>query len=96
MYNYVIVDVFTNQPFEGNPLAVVLEADGLSPIQMQRIAAEFNLSETVFLVSPGNSAAAAGARIFTPRRELPFAGHPTIGAASVLSARKHAWTVVSY
>lgn len=87
-YEYVIVDVFTATPFQGNSLAVVTEADGLSDTQMQRIGAEFNLSETVFLLPPSNGDAAAAARIFTPRRELPFAGHPTIGAASVLSEQK--------
>ncbi len=89
MVNYVIVDVFTDTPFQGNPLAVVPKADSLSETQMQQIAAEFNLSETAFLSSPTNGEAAAKARIFTPRRELPFAGHPTIGAASVLSAEKN-------
>src|SRR5215469_6318030 len=88
MYEYVLLDVFTSTPFQGNPLAVVPEAHGLADETMQRLAAEFNLSETVFLLPPSNRAAAAKARIFTPRRELPFAGHPTIGAASVLSKRK--------
>ncbi len=86
---YEILDVFTSTPFLGNPLAVVSQADGLTASEMQQIAAEFNLSETVFLMTPANRDAAAKARIFTPRRELPFAGHPTIGAASVLSARKN-------
>ncbi|MBV8638561.1 MAG: PhzF family phenazine biosynthesis protein [Candidatus Eremiobacteraeota bacterium] len=87
-YNYVTLDVFTSTRFQGNPLAVVPDADGFSDNEMQRVAAEFNLSETVFLLPPSNGTAAARARIFTPRRELPFAGHPTIGAAAVLAARK--------
>lgn len=86
-YTYVIVDVFTTAPFKGNPLAVVPAAHGLSDDAMQSIASEFNLSETVFLLPPTLPRAAIQARIFTPRRELTFAGHPTIGAASVLDAR---------
>lgn len=88
-YAYHVVDVFTKTRFKGNPLAVIPEADGLSGAQMMSIAAEFNLSETVFLVQPSNSGAAIRARIFTPRRELDFAGHPTIGAASVVYERMH-------
>ena len=83
--DYVTLDVFTKTPFNGNPLAVVLQAQGLSDAQMQRIAGEFNLSETVFLLPPTTPQASVRARIFTPRRELPFAGHPTIGAAAVFS-----------
>lgn len=95
-YPYLVLDVFTDTAFEGNPLAVVPEANGLSDTQMQKIAAEFNLSETVFLLPAADANAAAKARIFTPRRELPFAGHPTIGAASVLAARGntgHSFTI---
>jgi trans-2,3-dihydro-3-hydroxyanthranilate isomerase len=82
---FVTYDVFTDVRFAGNPLAVVFGADGLSDAQMQTIAREFNLSETVFLRAPANQAHAANARIFTPGKELPFAGHPTIGAAIALA-----------
>jgi PhzF family phenazine biosynthesis protein len=73
------VDVFTNVPFNGNPLAVVLDADGLTLSEMQKIANWTNLSETVFFQS--SDTADYQLRIFTPRAELPFAGHPTIGSA---------------
>lgn len=79
------LDVFTDTPFAGNPLAVVLDADGLSTPQMQRIASEFNLSETVFLCAPRTSGANATARIFTPAYEMPFAGHPTVGTACLMA-----------
>ena len=88
-YEYLVLDVFTKTRFKGNPLAVLPDAQGLSGEQMQTIAGEFNLSETVFLLPPTVANAAAKARIFTPRRELLFAGHPTIGAASVVSAAKN-------
>ena len=81
---YEIVDVFTDRPFAGNPLAVVFGAEALATEQMQTLAREFNLSETVFVLPPSAGAGAAAtyrARIFTPRTELPFAGHPTVGAA---------------
>jgi trans-2,3-dihydro-3-hydroxyanthranilate isomerase len=78
------VDVFTERPLKGNPLAVVLQADGLTGEQMQAIARETNLSETTFLLPPDDPAHAARVRIFTPHVELPFAGHPTIGTAWVL------------
>ena len=77
-YRYRIVDVFTERQFEGNPLAVFPEATGLDDATMQRIAREMNLSETVFIFPP------ARLKIFTPVREMPFAGHPTIGAAYVM------------
>jgi len=77
-------DVFTTQRFHGNGLAVVQDADGLSDEAMQAIAREFNLSETVFLLEPGNKAYSARMRIFTPHNELPFAGHPVVGAAAML------------
>lgn len=81
------VDVFTRRPFAGNPVAVVLEAAGLDAAQMQRIAAWTNLSETTFVLPPTSPAADYRLRIFTPRAELPFAGHPTIGSAhAVLEA----------
>lgn len=79
------VDVFTRERFSGNPLAVVLNAEGLSTQQMQAIAAEFNLAETTFVLPPKDLAHTAGVRIFTPRGEMPFAGHPNIGTAYVLA-----------
>jgi trans-2,3-dihydro-3-hydroxyanthranilate isomerase len=78
---YEIVDVFTDRPFAGNPLAVVFGADSLAGDQMQVLAREFNLSETVFVLPPSSSSATYRARIFTPNTELPFAGHPSVGAA---------------
>src|SRR6266436_2957496 len=79
------VDVFTSDRFAGNPLAVVLNAEGLSGQQMQRVAAEFNLAETTFVLPPKDSAHTAEVRIFTPRYEMPFAGHPNVGTAFVLA-----------
>ncbi len=78
---YAVLDVFTATPLHGNPLAVVLDADGLDDTAMQAIAREFNLSETVFVLPPENPVHSFRARIFTPAEELPFAGHPTVGAA---------------
>jgi trans-2,3-dihydro-3-hydroxyanthranilate isomerase len=78
---YEIVDVFTDRAFSGNPLAVVYDADELSTEQMQALAREFHLSETVFIQAPTRSEATYRARIFTTARELPFAGHPSVGAA---------------
>jgi trans-2,3-dihydro-3-hydroxyanthranilate isomerase len=77
---YEIVDVFTDRPFAGNPLAVVFEAEGLAKDQMQALAREFNLSESVFVLPP-EVGGTYRARIFTPETELPFAGHPSVGAA---------------
>jgi trans-2,3-dihydro-3-hydroxyanthranilate isomerase len=74
-------DVFTNRAFAGNPLAIVLGADDLSPAQMLILAREFNLSETIFVQRPVNPAHTARVRIFFPTAEIPFAGHPTIGCA---------------
>lgn len=82
---YVTLDVFTSERFAGNPLAVVLEAEGLDDAGMQRIAKEFNLSETVFVLPPSEPRQRADIRIFTPARELPFAGHPTVGTAVLLA-----------
>ena len=82
---YVTLDVFTAEVFGGNPLAVVLDAEGLTTSQMQSIAAEFNYSETTFVLPPRAAANAAQVRIFTPRAEVPFAGHPTVGTAVVLA-----------
>jgi trans-2,3-dihydro-3-hydroxyanthranilate isomerase len=83
---YEIVDVFTDRPFAGNPLAVVYGAEALAKEQLQALAREFNLSETVFVLPP-SSGGSYHARIFTPEAELPFAGHPSIGAA-VTSVRR--------
>jgi trans-2,3-dihydro-3-hydroxyanthranilate isomerase len=82
---YITVDVFTNRAFGGNPLAVVLDAGGLSTRQMQAIATEFNYSETTFVLPPRDKAHDAEVRIFTPVREIPFAGHPNVGTAFVLA-----------
>lgn len=82
---YVTLDVFTTRPFGGNPLAVVLDAQGLDDAAMQQITREFNLSETVFVLPPRDPANRARVRIFTPAHELPFAGHPTVGAAVLLA-----------
>jgi trans-2,3-dihydro-3-hydroxyanthranilate isomerase len=81
---FVTLDVFTGRRFAGNPLAVVLDPDGLDTVSMQAIAREFNLSETVFVQPPERPAHRAKLRIFTPGRELPFAGHPTVGTAVLL------------
>lgn len=83
-YRYFICDVFTNQQFSGNPLAVVPDATGLLDSQMQQIAREFNFSETTF-VFPAELGQTRKVRIFTPITELPFAGHPNIGTAYVLA-----------
>src|SRR5688572_6676384 len=85
-YQYRIVDVFTDKPLEGNPLAVFLDGAKLDPATMQKIAKEMNLSETTFILPPANPDCAARVRIFTPGSELMFAGHPTIGTAYVLAA----------
>jgi trans-2,3-dihydro-3-hydroxyanthranilate isomerase len=81
---YHLLDVFTDRPFAGNPLAVFVDPPELSPPQMQTLARELNLSETVFVRSPGDGPAWP-TRIFTPGAELPFAGHPTIGTAVLLA-----------
>jgi trans-2,3-dihydro-3-hydroxyanthranilate isomerase len=83
--NFVTVDVFTSTQFAGNPLGVVLNAEGLSGGQMQAIAAEFNLAETTFVLPPKDPANTAEVRIFTPRYEMPFAGHPNVGTAFALA-----------
>jgi PhzF family phenazine biosynthesis protein len=86
-YQFKQVDVFTSRPFHGNPVAVVLNADGLETYDMQRIAAWTNLSETTFVLTPTINGPAYRLRIFTPTDELPFAGHPTIGSChAVLEA----------
>ena len=82
--SYVTVDVFTSTRFEGNPLAVIADARGLSDAAMQRIATEFNYSEVTFVLPPENPENSARVRIFTPTMEVPFAGHPNVGTAYVL------------
>ncbi len=92
-YRFRQVDVFTDTPLHGNPLAVFSDADGLSDDEMQAIAREMNISETAFVLPPTEEGRADGAdyrmRIFTPGRELPFAGHPAIGTAWVLADESH-------
>ena len=83
------LDVFTSKKFGGNPLAVVLDADALSDAQMQTIAREFNLSETIFVMKPVDPANTAKVRIFFPTAEIPFAGHPTVGCAILLASKKY-------
>lgn len=85
--HYQIWDVFTDRPFAGNPLAVVMGADGLRDAQMLRLAREFNLSETIFVQAPQDPRHTARVRIFFPTAEIPFAGHPTIGCAIALAAQ---------
>ena len=84
-YRYYICDVFTDTRFGGNQLAVLPQADGLSKQQMQQIAREFNFSETTF-VFPAKAGHTRQVRIFTPAREIPFAGHPNVGTAFVLAS----------
>lgn len=79
------VDVFTDRKFGGNPLAVIPDAQGLTAEQMQSIAAEFNLAETTFVLPPKDPKNTAHVRIFTPKSEMPFAGHPNVGTAFVLA-----------
>jgi trans-2,3-dihydro-3-hydroxyanthranilate isomerase len=83
---FATLDVFTDRRFAGNPLAVVLDPEGLDAAAMQAIAREFNLSETVFVLPPADSRHRAHLRIFMPASELPFAGHPTVGTAVLLGA----------
>lgn len=86
-YEFVTVNVFTQGRSGGNPLAVVLDARGLSEARMQAIAADFNLSETTFVLPPEDPRHHARVRIFTPRSEMPFAGHPNVGTGFVLAGR---------
>lgn len=83
--DYYVLDVFTERAFGGNPLAVVTEAERLTSADMQAIAREFNLSETVFVTKPTAPGHTAKVRIFTPAREIAFAGHPTLGTAALLA-----------
>ncbi|GAA0569738.1 PhzF family phenazine biosynthesis protein [Craurococcus roseus] len=84
-YRFVTVDVFTDRRFGGNPLAVFPDARGLSGADMQALAAEFNLSETTFVLPPEDPANTARVRIFVPKAEIPFAGHPNVGTGWVLA-----------
>jgi trans-2,3-dihydro-3-hydroxyanthranilate isomerase len=85
---YMTVDVFTDRVFGGNPLAVVLDAQDLNTAQMQAIATEFNYAETTFVLPPQNPKHNAHVRIFTPRTEVPFAGHPNVGTAVVFARER--------
>lgn len=89
-YRYHLLDVFTDRPFGGNPLAVFPDGRGLSDEWMQRIAGELNLSETVFLLPPETAEGTRRLRIFTPGMEMAFAGHPTVGTALLLAELEHA------
>jgi trans-2,3-dihydro-3-hydroxyanthranilate isomerase len=88
-HRFVQVDVFTDRIFGGNPLAVVLDGRGIADREMQAIAREMNLSETTFVLPATRADCIARVRIFTPARELPFAGHPTLGTAWVLATQGH-------
>jgi trans-2,3-dihydro-3-hydroxyanthranilate isomerase len=83
-YRYRVVDVFTEHPLEGNPLAVFPDAAGLEDSTLQKIAQELNLSETAFVLPPTRTGCDVRVRIFTPTREMLFAGHPTVGASFVI------------
>ncbi len=85
MLDLLTYDVFTETPFQGNPLAIVLDAELLTTDQMQALTQELNLSETIFVMPPDDAANTAKVRIFFPKAEIPFAGHPTIGCAIHLS-----------
>jgi trans-2,3-dihydro-3-hydroxyanthranilate isomerase len=87
--DYEIWDVFTDRRFAGNPLAVVMDAQGLDAAQMQRLAREFNLSESTFVLPPDDPANDARVRIFTPAYEMPFAGHPTVGTAIAIARARN-------
>jgi trans-2,3-dihydro-3-hydroxyanthranilate isomerase len=87
IYEFLTLDVFTTTRFGGNPLAVFPDAAGMSDAEMQAIAAEFNLSETTFVLPSADAANTARVRIFTPARELPFAGHPNVGTGWALAGR---------
>jgi len=87
IFPYVTVDVFTERRFAGNPLAVVTNAQGLSETEMQALAAEFNYSETTFVLSPDDARHTAKVRIFNRTHEMPFAGHPNVGTGYVLATQ---------
>ena len=84
-YEYLTVDVFTDRPFAGNPLAVFPDARRMTKKQMQQLAREFNYSESTFVLPPRNRRHTARVRIFNPNDELPFAGHPNVGTAYALA-----------
>jgi len=84
-YGYLTVDVFTERAFSGNPVAVMLDAKGLSTDEMHRVAAEFNYSESTFVLPPDDPSHTARVRIFTPKDEIPFAGHPNVGTAFAIA-----------
>ena len=87
-YDFVTLDVFTDEKFTGNQLAVLLDAQGLTPEQMQTITREFNYAESTFVLPPENPENTARVRIFTPGYEMPFAGHPTVGTAIAVARAK--------
>src|ERR1044071_528123 len=89
-FSFVTVDVFTNSRFGGNPLAVFPDASGLTDTDMQSLAAEFNLSETTFVLPPADPANTARVRIFNRRAEMAFAGHPNVGTGWVLARQGRA------
>src|SRR5207248_3381762 len=88
-YTFHIVDVFSSTPFGGNQLAVLPDAAGISTEGMQKIAREFNFGETTFVLPKNDPANTCRVRIFTPRAELEFAGHPTVGTACALVMKQH-------
>jgi len=88
-YAFHIVDVFSSTPFGGNQLAVLPDAAGISAEGMQKIAREFNFGETTFVLPSNDPANTCRVRIFTPRTELDFAGHPTVGTACALVMKQH-------
>ena len=85
-FRFYTCDVFTDRMFSGNPLAVLTDARGLEDQTMQSIAREFNFAETTFVTPPAAARHTARVRIFTPAREMPFAGHPTVGTAFILAS----------
>src|SRR5580704_5390990 len=89
-FDFSLVDVFSDRPFGGNQLAVFPDAASIADETMQRLAQEFNFSETTFVLPPSDPSCTCRVRIFTPRQELPFAGHPTLGTAAVLARRNGA------
>src|SRR5260370_5414308 len=89
-FDFSLVDVFSDRPFGGNQLAVFPDAASIADETMQRLAREFNFSETTFVLPPSDPSCTCRVRIFTPRQELPFAGHPTLGTAAVLARRNGA------
>jgi trans-2,3-dihydro-3-hydroxyanthranilate isomerase len=95
-FAYQLIDVFTRERFGGNPLAVFPDAQGLDPALMQRFAFELNLSECTFVLPPDRAGCDVHVRIFTPRRELPMAGHPVVGTAFVLEREGRAADLVTF